>query len=235
MQPGTMSASQLEQEHLCELESQRRYLTHLLVMQQNRAARMNDVCVCKMNRRLITQIKKQVEQLDLLTQQQIKASRELSTKAEKLTAISGVGARTAALLLAQMPELGQLNRREVAALVGVAPFNRDSGRMRGKRAIYGGRRSVSVLPILRFNLAVYRCEFCDALTHEHTKKTTVGWKAQARAKARTRFPANPQPAKDGVARIVDCSACPNPAPTPQVNERARLLSSARAKIFAVLI
>ena len=39
-----------------------------------------------------------------------------------------------------MPELGQLNRREVAALVGVAPFDRDSGKMRGKRAIYGGRR-----------------------------------------------------------------------------------------------
>jgi transposase len=142
MQPGTISASQLEQEHLREVESQRRHLTHLLVMQQNRAARMSDLCVCKMNRRLINQIKKQIEQLDLLIQQQITASPELCTKAEKLTAISGVGTRTAALLLAQMPELGQLNRREVAALVGVAPFNRDSGRMRGKRAIYGGRRSV---------------------------------------------------------------------------------------------
>jgi transposase len=142
MQPGTISASQLEQEQLREVESQRRHLTHLLVMQQNRAARMSDLCVCKMSRRLINQIKKQIEQLDLLIQEQIKASPELSTKAEKLTAISGVGARTAALLLAQMPELGQLNRREVAALVGVAPFNRDSGRMRGKRAIYGGRRSV---------------------------------------------------------------------------------------------
>jgi len=142
MQPGTVSASQLEQEHLRELESQRRHLTHLLVMEQNRAARMSDLCVCKLNRRLITQIKKQIEQLDLLIEVQIKASPELSTKAQKLTAISGVGARTAALLLAQMPELGQLNRRQVAALVGVAPFNRDSGRMRGKRAIYGGRRSV---------------------------------------------------------------------------------------------
>jgi transposase len=142
MQPGTMSASQLEQQHLRELESQRRHLTHLLVMEQNRAARMSDLCVCKMNRRLITQIKKQIEQLDLLIQRQIKASPELSTKAEKLTAISGVGARTAALLLAQLPELGELNRREVAALVGVAPFNRDSGRMRGKRAIYGGRKPV---------------------------------------------------------------------------------------------
>ena len=103
---------------------------------------MSDLCVCKMNRRLITQIKKQIEQLDLLVQEQIKASPELSMKAQKLTAISGVGMRTAALLLAQMPELGQLNRHEAAALVGVAPFNRDSGRMRGKRAIYGGRRSV---------------------------------------------------------------------------------------------
>jgi transposase len=142
MKPGVISASQLEQEQLRELESQRRHLTHLLVMEQNRAARVSEVCVRKMNRRLITQIKKQVEQLDLLIQEQIAASPELATKAEKLTAISGVGVRTAALLLAHMPELGQLNRREVAAMVGVALFNRDSGRMRGKRAIYGGRRSV---------------------------------------------------------------------------------------------
>jgi len=142
MQPGTISASQLEQQHLRELESQRRHLTHLLVMEQNRAARMSDLCVCKMNRRLITQIKKQIEQLDLLIQGHIDQSHELSAKAAKLRAISGVGARTAALLLAQLPELGELNRREIAALVGVAPFNRDSGRMRGKRAIYGGRKPV---------------------------------------------------------------------------------------------
>jgi transposase len=142
MQPGTISASQLEQQHLRELESQRRHLTHLLVMEQNRAARMSDLCVCKMNRRLITQIKKQIEQLDLLIKGHIDQSHELSAKAAKLRAISGVGARTAALLLAQLPELGELNRREIAALVGVAPFNRDSGRMRGKGAIYGGRKPV---------------------------------------------------------------------------------------------
>jgi transposase len=98
--------------------------------------------VLRLNRSLVNQIKKQIDKLDLLINNKINQSQELSTKAEKLTAISGVGARTAALLLAQVPELGQLNRREVAALVGVAPFNRDSGRMRGKRAIYGGRRFV---------------------------------------------------------------------------------------------
>jgi transposase len=111
-------------------------------MEQNRAARVSDACVQKLNRSLINQIKNQIEQLDLLIQRQIKASPELCTKAEKLTVISGVGARTAALLLAQMPELGQLNRRQVAALVGVAPFNHDSGKMRGKRTIYGVRRPV---------------------------------------------------------------------------------------------
>jgi len=142
MRPGTISPSQLEQEHLRELESQRRHLTHLLVMEQNRAARASDRCVRRLNRSLLRQIKKQIEQLDLLIKEHIEASPVLSLKAQKLTAINGVGARTAALLLAQMPELGQLNRREVAALVGVAPFNRDSGKMRGKRAIYGGRRPV---------------------------------------------------------------------------------------------
>jgi transposase len=142
MRPGTVSASQLEQEHLRELESQRRHLTHLLVMEQNRAARVSDGCVRKLNRSLLNQIKKQIEQLDLLIKEHIEASPALWAKAQKLTAINGVGARTAALLLARMPELGQLNRREVAALVGVAPFNRDSGKMRGKRAIYGGRKPV---------------------------------------------------------------------------------------------
>jgi transposase len=111
-------------------------------MEQNRAARASDACVRRFNRSLLRQIKKQIEQLDLLIKRHIDQSRELSAKAAKLTSISGVGARTAALLLARMPELGQLNRREVAALVGVAPFNRDSGRMCGKRAIYGGRKPV---------------------------------------------------------------------------------------------
>jgi transposase len=96
MRPSVLSASKLEQEHLRELESQRRHLTHLLVMEHNRAARVSDVCVCRLNRSLIKQIKKQIEQLDLLVQEHIQRSPELSAKAEKLTAISGVGARTAA-------------------------------------------------------------------------------------------------------------------------------------------
>ncbi len=142
MRPPSLSGARLEQEKLRELDSQRRHLMHLLVMEQNRGARLSDAAVRRFNRRLVNQIKKQIDAIDLLIQNHIEQSQELSAKAEKLTAISGVGERTSALLLAQMPELGQLNRRQVAALVGVAPFNRDSGKMRGKRTIFGGRRFV---------------------------------------------------------------------------------------------
>jgi transposase len=127
MRPQIITASKLEQEQLRELESQRRHLSHVLVMEQNRGARLCETAVQKLTCRLIKQIQKQIEQLDLLIKNQIDQSQELSAKAQKLTAISGAGLRTAALLLAQMPELGQLNRRE---------------KLRGKRTIFGGRRAV---------------------------------------------------------------------------------------------
>jgi transposase len=59
-----------------------------------------------------------------------------------LQSVKGVGITTAATLIAGLPELGKLSRREICALVGIAPLNRDSGRMRGRRTIYGGRADV---------------------------------------------------------------------------------------------
>src|SRR5436190_23753311 len=127
MEPPMVTESELDIEHPPVLEGLRWHLSRLLVMEQNRGARLADSSVRELNGSLIKQLQKQIEKIDLLIKEHIEGSQELSAKAQKLTAISGVGARTAALLLAQMPELGQLNRREVAALVGVAPFNRDSG------------------------------------------------------------------------------------------------------------
>lgn len=95
-----------------------------------------------LDRRLTTQLRKQIAQIEALLSAAIEQDQALSGKARKLTSIVGVGPRTATLLLAQMPELGQLNRREAAALAGLAPFNRDSGSLQGKRAIFGGRRAV---------------------------------------------------------------------------------------------
>lgn len=62
--------------------------------------------------------------------------------AQALVSVPGIGAASVAVLLAELPELGKLDRRRVAALVGVAPLNRDSGQMRGQRSIWGGRADV---------------------------------------------------------------------------------------------
>ncbi len=131
-----------QQDKLRELETQRRHLSRLLVAEQNRRAQLTDKTLLSLSRRLLQQIQKQIAQIDLLIKQLIERSEEFSSKAQKLTAITGVGPRTAALLLAQMPELGELNRREAAALAGLAPFNRDSGKAQGQRAIFGGRRAL---------------------------------------------------------------------------------------------
>ena len=62
--------------------------------------------------------------------------------AKLLTSVKGVGPTTASTLLAQLPELGKLNRKQITALVGLAPINRDSGTLRGQRHIFGGRADV---------------------------------------------------------------------------------------------
>src|ERR1700681_4466941 len=142
LRPDGSVASEPQQDRLREVESQRRHLSRLLVAEQNRGAQLAEASMRALNRSLIRQIKKQIDQIDLLIKKLITQSPELCAKAKKLITIAGVGPRTAALLLAQMPELGDLNRREAAALAGLAPFNRDSGKMRGKRTIFGGRRAV---------------------------------------------------------------------------------------------
>lgn len=78
----------------------------------------------------------------------------------QLGSVRGVGPTTVASLIAEVPELGRLNRRKISALIGVAPLNRDSGEMRGKRSIFGGRAQVRrglymcALSAIRFNVVI---------------------------------------------------------------------------------
>ena len=84
----------------------------------------------------------ELEQLDQDLHDQLRNSPVWREKEDLLRSVKGVGPVTATTLLAELPELGQLNRKKITALVGVAPFNCDSGKMRGKRAIWGGRACV---------------------------------------------------------------------------------------------
>lgn len=86
--------------------------------------------------------------------------------AEALRSVPGVGAASAAVLLAELPELGKLDRRRIAALVGVAPLNRDSGQMRGQRAIWGGRHDVRRTLYMATLVAVRHCGVFKAF-YEH--------------------------------------------------------------------
>ena len=123
------------------LLSRRRQLLVMMVAEGNRSTHAIDVV-----RRGIVQtvrcLKKQLAALDRELEAFIGEMPAWSTKAKLLRSVPGVGPVATATLLAELPELGRLDRRKIAALVGVAPFNRDSGTLRGKRMIWGGRSSV---------------------------------------------------------------------------------------------
>ena len=96
----------------------------------------------RQHRQFLKLLEKQIDQCDQLITTLIAADAELARKAKRLEAIPGVGRVVAATVLAEMPELGKLNTQTVAALAGVAPYNRDSGKLTGWRHISGGRRPV---------------------------------------------------------------------------------------------
>jgi transposase len=102
--------------------------------------------------------KKQIASIDKQLAALIQQTASLGNNAELLRTAPGIGAVASATLLARLPELGTLDRKKIAALVGVAPFNRDSGKLKGKRAIWGGRSDVravlymSALVAIRLNL-----------------------------------------------------------------------------------
>ena len=142
MQPEPRTPLSAQQKQLRELETQRRHLSRMLVAEQNRLAQLNDKELQCLTRSLLATLKRQMAAIDARIGVLIAQDQSLKEKAQKLTAIAGVGTRTAVLLLAQIPELGTLNRAQAAALAGLAPFNRDSGTLRGKRTIFGGRRAL---------------------------------------------------------------------------------------------
>lgn len=92
--------------------------------------------------KVIRLLDQQREDLDREIAKLIESDDDWKNRRDLLSSVPGVGNTTASQLLADLPELGKLNRQQIAALVGVAPLNRDSGQMRGQRSIFGGRAGV---------------------------------------------------------------------------------------------
>lgn len=122
--------------------ARRRQLVNMLVAEKNRLSRPTSKSVIDSLKRTINFIQSQIDDLDDQIKNTIQNSPVWRAKDDLLKSVPGIGDKTSCALLAQLPELGRLNRRQIASLVGVAPMNRDSGTLRGKRMITGGRKPV---------------------------------------------------------------------------------------------
>jgi transposase len=134
----------LPDEHTRELEAlvtRRRQLVDMRAMEMAR----RDLAPKNVRPSLVKHIEylsKQIDETDRSLTKLIESNTMWRAKDDLLQSVKGVGPVLASTLLALLPELGSLNRKQVAALVGVAPFNNDSGKKRGKRSIWGGRAPV---------------------------------------------------------------------------------------------
>ena len=152
---------------IAEIVTVRRQLCDEHVAIENQAAQLEDA----MLRRL--RLETDIRLLDKRLTQMIAAEADLARRYARLTSMPGVGPVLAFTLIALLPELGRMSRKQIAALVGLAPYDFDSGKLRGHRSIYGGRMPVrNVL----YMAALSACRYNPALKTFHNRLAAAGKK-----------------------------------------------------------
>ncbi len=173
VKPRPKAEGHERQAELDELVARRRQLLELRTAEFNRRETSMTKPVKQSLQRSINSINKDLEKIDRAILELVASYDDWQGRLQQLTSVPGVGTVTAVTLVAELPELGQLNRKEIAALVGVAPFDRESGQWRGQRKIWGGRGSVrcalymAALAAKKFNPDIR--EFAQRL-HDRGKK-----------------------------------------------------------------
>lgn len=125
-----------------ELLDRRRQLVVLRTAEKNRLYRTENKAAAKSIQTHLSFLDKEIAAIDRALDEIVKDDDEFRRKEEILTSVPGVGEQTARSLIGSMPELGNINRGEAAALAGLAPFAHDSGKFKGRRTIRGGRSHV---------------------------------------------------------------------------------------------
>ena len=143
-------------QRLSSLVTRRRQLVGMLTAEQNRHSRTPAGAMRKDIDAHIAWLRRRLKGVDDLMRGALQESPLWQAKDELLRGVPGVGPILSTTLLAELPELGHLARRQIAALVGVAPFNRDSGTLRGRRQVWGGRAPVRQVLYLG-TLSATRC------------------------------------------------------------------------------
>ncbi len=135
----TLSATQ---QKIRDLTARKRQVVKLLVQEKNRLAATYDPDIQRLIEQGVAFYEQQLCELRRQLMALIEADEQAQSKARIIDSIPGLGPATVTTLIAELPELGTLNRQQIARLVGVAPTNRDSGTLRGKRTTGGGRVEV---------------------------------------------------------------------------------------------
>ena len=142
VKPRPLAEVHEKQGELDQLVTRRRQLVVLRTAEKNRFTMVHSRPVKRSLQSVIDLLNKQIKRIEKEILALVASDDQWQGKADILRSVPGVGDVTAATLIAEFPELGQINRQQAAALAGLAPFNRDSGKFQGKRTICGGRRTV---------------------------------------------------------------------------------------------
>ncbi len=141
LQPALTELKPEKLRQISDLITVRSQCLDMSTMQKHRLLRMPKA-VHKPIQRILKAIQTEIERIDKQLDKLVEAIPQWRNQRDLLMSAKGVGKVVAYTLMSELPELGKLNRKEIAALAGVAPINRDSGSYRGKRRIYGGRSKV---------------------------------------------------------------------------------------------
>ena len=142
IQPQPRPVPDEQARSLGELISRRRQIVEMMTAERNRRGRLTSRRMIKSVDRLLAALQRELSDLEADLGETIRGTPAWRETEDLLKSVPGIGDVVARTLIAELPELGTLDRKKIAALVGVAPFNRDSGTLRGKRTVWGGRASV---------------------------------------------------------------------------------------------
>jgi transposase len=156
VRPPARPIADAQAQALGELVARRRQVIEMMVAERNRRRRATQGRVLKAIDRHLELLQSELSELDRDIDGAIRNSPAWQADADLLASVPGVGPATLRTLIAELPELGHLDRRKIAALVGVAPINRDSGTLRGRRMIAGGRLVVRTA-LFMATLVASRC------------------------------------------------------------------------------
>jgi transposase len=158
-------------ERLAEIIAVRRQLSDEKIAAENASRLLENTALQRLSRRRIRRLAADIDMLDQHMVEIVAVDAALAHRYQLLTSMPGVGSVLACTLIALLPELGRLSRKQIAALVGVAPYDFDSGKLKGKRCIWGGRAPVRHV---LFMAAMSACNWNPVLKTFHDRLKAAG-------------------------------------------------------------